>query len=119
MHHSAARQCPREVVPQIPRLRWRRAAAVYRSTHAQAAHRADSGEEITASKKQDAKEESKFKLWLLCVKPPMYSVAVAPMVLGAGLAFMLSGTFPTAACNNFIIGGILIIAWLNLRCDTF
>ena len=57
---------------------------------------------------------SKFKLWLLCIKPPMYAVGVAPMVLAAALAYVLTGIFP-ATCGDFTLGGILVIAWLNLR----
>lgn len=58
---------------------------------------------------------SKFKLWLLCIKPPMYAVGIAPMVLAAALAYLLTGIFP-ATCGDFTLGGILVIAWLNLRC---
>jgi hypothetical protein len=57
---------------------------------------------------------SKLKLWLLCIKPPMYAVGIAPMVLAAALTYLTTGVFP-ATCGNFTLGGILVIAWLNLR----
>lgn len=44
----------------------------------------------------------------------MYTVAIAPMVLGAALAYVVTGVFP-ATCGDFVLGGILVIAWLNLR----
>lgn len=57
---------------------------------------------------------SKLKLWLLCIKPPMYAVGIAPMVLAGALAYVVTGTFPET-CGDFTFGGILVIAWLNLR----
>ena len=64
---------------------------------------------------ETATAPSKFKLWMACIKPPMYTVAITPMVLGAVLAYYVTGVFNGAACSNLTIGGILVIAWLNLR----
>eukprot|EP00892_Ulva_mutabilis_P006111 jgi/Ulvmu1/3872/UM018_0091.1 len=62
---------------------------------------------------------STLRLWLQCIKPPMYTVAVTPMVLGAVLAYYVTGVFNGAACTNLTVGGILVIAWLNLSNDAF
>lgn len=70
-------------------------------------------EALTKAAEPDSKP-SKFKLWLLCIKPPMYAVAIAPMMLAAALAYLVTGIFP-ATCGDFTLGGILVIAWLNLR----
>lgn len=70
----------------------------------------------SALKEEAASPPSKFKLWLACIKPPMYTVAITPMVLAAVLAYFVTGVFNGAACSNLTLGGILVIAWLNLRC---
>lgn len=71
--------------------------------------------ESNVAEQKEADPPSKFKLWLACIKPLMYSVAITPMVLGAVLAYLVTGVFNGAACGNLTLGGILVIAWLNLR----
>jgi hypothetical protein len=60
---------------------------------------------------------SKLELWKMCIKPQMYTVAISPMVIGAALAYYVSGTFATNVCSKLLLGGILVIAWLNIRFD--
>jgi hypothetical protein len=60
---------------------------------------------------------SRAQLWRMCLKVPMYSVGLAPMAVGAALAYYATGYFAAAVCRDLLLGSILIIAWLNVRCD--
>ncbi|GAB4541676.1 MAG: 2-carboxy-1,4-naphthoquinone phytyltransferase [Pleurocapsa sp.] len=59
------------------------------------------------------------KLWLAAIKPPMYSVAIAPIATGTALAFARTQTFQPQVFFTFLSAAILIIAWLNLSNDVF
>ena len=59
------------------------------------------------------------KLWLAAVKPPIYSVAIIPIVAGTAVAFAQTGNFDFRVCLTFLGSAILIIAWLNLSNDVF
>ena len=63
--------------------------------------------------------ESNKKLWLAAIKPPMYTVAVIPIIVGTALAFELTQSFYVDRFLTFLGAGILIIAWLNLSNDVF
>lgn len=64
-------------------------------------------------------EQSKKKLWLAAIKPPMYSVAVIPISVGTAVAVAQSDRFDSTVFFTFLISAILIIAWLNLSNDVF
>jgi len=59
------------------------------------------------------------KLWMAAIKPPMYSVAVMPIVLGTALAFYQTELFDPARFFSFTLSAILILAWENLSNDVF
>lgn len=59
------------------------------------------------------------KLWMAAIKPPMYSVAVMPIVLGAALAFYQTRLFDPTRFFVFVLSAILILAWENLSNDVF
>lgn len=59
------------------------------------------------------------KLWLAAIKPPMYSVAVIPIILGSAVAFSQITGFNQGIFFTFLGAAILIIAWLNLSNDVF
>eukprot|EP00877_Chromochloris_zofingiensis_P007993 jgi/Chrzof1/3447/Cz12g25220.t1 len=59
------------------------------------------------------------KLWMAAIKPPMYSVGVIPVLVGAAAAFQQSQAMLWARCWGLVIGAICIIAWLNLSNDAF
>ncbi|MEM7593447.1 MAG: 2-carboxy-1,4-naphthoquinone phytyltransferase [Cyanobacteria bacterium P01_A01_bin.83] len=59
------------------------------------------------------------KLWLAAIKPPIYSVAIAPIAVGTAVAFAQTRLFNPQSCFTFIASAILIIAWLNLSNDVF
>ncbi|MGF1540323.1 MAG: 2-carboxy-1,4-naphthoquinone phytyltransferase [Pleurocapsa sp.] len=63
--------------------------------------------------------EKNQKLWLAAIKPPIYSVAIAPIAVGTAVAFAETGIFHPQIFFTFLGSAILIIAWLNLSNDVF
>lgn len=59
------------------------------------------------------------RLWLAAVKPPIYSVAIAPIAVGTSVAFYQTHLFDPQTFFTFLGSAILIIAWLNLSNDVF
>ncbi len=59
------------------------------------------------------------RLWLAAIKPPIYSVAIAPIAVGTSVAFFQTGIFQPQVFFTFLGSAILIIAWLNLSNDVF
>jgi len=64
-------------------------------------------------------DPSTRKLWLAAIKPPMYSVAVMPILTGSIVAYAETGQFWSAIFWTFLISAILILAWENLSNDVF
>ena len=64
---------------------------------------------------RDTGNVSKAVLWKMCIKAPMYTVGVAPMLIGAALAYMVTGHFADAILRDLLLGAVLVIAWLNTR----
>ncbi|HIK44522.1 MAG TPA: 2-carboxy-1,4-naphthoquinone phytyltransferase, partial [Leptolyngbyaceae cyanobacterium M65_K2018_010] len=64
-------------------------------------------------------ESSTQKLWLAAIKPPMYSVAIMPIVVGSSVAYAETGQFVRGTFLTFSIAAILILAWENLSNDVF
>ena len=62
---------------------------------------------------------NKNKLWLAAIKPPIYSVAIAPLAVGTAAAFAATGLFDARLFSTFLGSAVLIIAWLNLSNDVF
>lgn len=58
-------------------------------------------------------------LWLAAIKPPIYSVAIAPIAVGTAVAFFETHIFNPQIFFTFLGSAILIIAWLNLSNDVF
>ncbi|MBE9136131.1 2-carboxy-1,4-naphthoquinone phytyltransferase [Nodosilinea sp. LEGE 07088] len=59
------------------------------------------------------------KLWLAAIKPPMYSVAMMPMVVGSAIAYAETGQFNGSIFALFLLSAVLILAWENLSNDVF
>lgn len=59
------------------------------------------------------------KLWLAALKPPMYSVAIMPILVGTAVAFAETGTLQTGIFSIFVFSAVLILAWENLSNDVF
>ncbi|XGB41841.1 MAG: 2-carboxy-1,4-naphthoquinone phytyltransferase [Nodosilinea sp. LVE1205-7] len=59
------------------------------------------------------------RLWLAAVKPPMYSVAIMPIVIGTIVAYGDTRHFNQSIFYSFLLAAILILAWENLSNDLF
>ncbi|MGL4882675.1 MAG: 2-carboxy-1,4-naphthoquinone phytyltransferase [Waterburya sp.] len=59
------------------------------------------------------------QLWLAAIKPPIYSVAIAPLAVGTAIAYAQTRLFNAQIFFTFLGAAILIIAWLNLSNDVF
>lgn len=59
------------------------------------------------------------KLWLAALKPPMYSVAIMPILVGTAIAFAETGAIQIGIFSIFVLSAILILAWENLSNDVF
>lgn len=59
------------------------------------------------------------RLWLAAIKPPIYSVAIAPIAVGTAVAYAKTGLFDAQILFTFLGSAVLIIAWLNLSNDVF
>ncbi|MEM6838807.1 MAG: 2-carboxy-1,4-naphthoquinone phytyltransferase [Cyanobacteria bacterium P01_C01_bin.120] len=61
----------------------------------------------------------KRKLWLAALKPPMYSVAIMPILVGSGLAFAETQRFNVGIFFGLVVAAVLILIWENLGNDVF
>lgn len=64
-------------------------------------------------------DSSQKKLWLAAIKPPMYSVAIMPILVGSMIAFNQTKQFHPIIFLIFLLSAILILAWENLSNDVF
>ncbi|NEO49671.1 MAG: 2-carboxy-1,4-naphthoquinone phytyltransferase, partial [Moorea sp. SIO4A3] len=62
---------------------------------------------------------SKRKLWLAAIKPPMYSVAIMYVWVAAAVAWFETNHFNWTIFLTFVSASILILAWENLSNDVF
>ena len=65
------------------------------------------------------KPETQKKLWLAAIKPPMYSVAIMPILVGTAIAIAETKTLQTGIFAIFVFAAVLILAWENLANDVF
>jgi 1,4-dihydroxy-2-naphthoate octaprenyltransferase len=68
---------------------------------------------------QTGKVAKRRKLWLAALKPPMYSVAIMPILVGSAVAFAETRVFKPGIFITFLVSAILILAWENLSNDVF
>jgi 2-carboxy-1,4-naphthoquinone phytyltransferase len=59
------------------------------------------------------------KLWMAAIKPPMYSVAILPILVGTAIAFAETRTFQAGIFSVFVFSAVLILAWENISNDVF
>jgi len=64
-------------------------------------------------------DRPKRKLWLAAIKPPMYSVAVMPILVGTAIAVAQTRTLQVGIFALFVFAAILILAWENISNDVF
>lgn len=58
-------------------------------------------------------------LWLAAIKPPMYSVAVIPILVGSLLAYVETGYLDRRILGVFLLSAILLLVWENLSNDVY
>ncbi|MGD1951746.1 MAG: 2-carboxy-1,4-naphthoquinone phytyltransferase [Leptolyngbyaceae cyanobacterium] len=58
-------------------------------------------------------------LWLAAIKPPMYSVAVMPILVGSLLAYRETGVLETRILSIFLLSAVLLLVWENLSNDVY
>ena len=56
---------------------------------------------------------------MAAIKPPMYSVAIMPILVGTAIAFAATKTLQAGIFSIFVFAAILILAWENLSNDVF
>lgn len=64
-------------------------------------------------------DPEKRQLWWAAIKPPMYTVAVIPILVGTAIAAVSQPTINYGLAGTFLLAAISIIAWLNLSNDVF
>lgn len=62
---------------------------------------------------------SRRQLWLAALKPPMYSVAVIPIMVGSAVAWWQTGRCNSPTLLTFLGAAVAILVWLNLSNDVF
>lgn len=63
--------------------------------------------------------QQKRELWLAAIKPPMYTVAIIPIIAGTATAIADQYSLNIKIFLLFLASAIAIIAWLNLSNDVF
>lgn len=58
-------------------------------------------------------------LWLAAIKPPMYSVAVIPILVGSLLALWETGQLDERILAIFLLSAVLLLVWENLSNDVY
>lgn len=71
------------------------------------------------SSPQSTTQPATRKLWLAAAKPPMYSVAMMPILVGSLVAYAETGQFIASIFGLFFLSAIFILAWENLSNDVF
>lgn len=59
------------------------------------------------------------RLWFAAAKPPMYTVAVTPMLVGTAAAYAATGAYSPSRLGTLLAAAVAIIGWLNITNDVF
>lgn len=59
------------------------------------------------------------RLWFAAAKPPMYTVAVTPMLVGTAAAYAATGLYSSSRLGTLLAAAVAIIGWLNITNDVF
>lgn len=59
------------------------------------------------------------KLWFAALMPPMYSVAIFPIMLGTAVAFQTTHRLNWQIFLTFLVSAVLILIWENFSNDVF
>ena len=66
-----------------------------------------------------AEAAAQKSLWLAALKPPMYSVAIVPILVGSLLAYLETGYLNGQTLIIFLLSAVLLLVWENLSNDVF
>lgn len=72
----------------------------------------------TVEQKNDITTARK-SLWLAALKPPMYSVAVIPILVGSLLAYLETERWDVRILAIFLLSAVLLLVWENLSNDVY
>ncbi|OKH16057.1 2-carboxy-1,4-naphthoquinone phytyltransferase [[Limnothrix rosea] IAM M-220] len=59
------------------------------------------------------------RLWLAAIKPPIYTVAITPIIVATAAAYGELGVFNGLRFGLFLFAAVCLIAWMNLSNDVF
>ncbi len=79
----------------------------------------DSSSDYNPSELSEQRARSRQQLWMAAIKPPMYCVAVMPIVIGSAVAYAQTSAFNFVTFAVFSISAILLLVWENLSNDVF
>ncbi|MEM6254312.1 MAG: 2-carboxy-1,4-naphthoquinone phytyltransferase [Cyanobacteria bacterium P01_D01_bin.156] len=68
---------------------------------------------------QQADTADQKSLWLAAIKPPMYSVAIIPILVGSLLAWSETGQMNRPILVIFLLSAVLLLVWENLSNDVY
>ncbi|PZO50770.1 MAG: 2-carboxy-1,4-naphthoquinone phytyltransferase [Phormidesmis priestleyi] len=67
----------------------------------------------------EQRARSRRQLWMAAIKPPMYCVAVMPIVVGSAVAYAQTSAFDFVTFAIFSSSAVLLLVWENLSNDVF
>lgn len=68
---------------------------------------------------QQTSAATQKSLWLAAIKPPMYSVAIIPILVGSLLAYVETGEWNAQVLAIFLLSAVLLLVWENLSNDVY
>ena len=68
---------------------------------------------------QELVSTARKSLWLAAIKPPMYSVAVIPILVGSLLAYLETEQLDGRILAIFLLSAVLLLVWENLSNDVY
>lgn len=90
-------------------------AADAAAPHASAPHDVD----VDVDDERRALRRERKALWFKAIKPPMYTVAITPVLVGSFAAYAETAVLSVPALLFILIAFVSIIAWTNLTNDVF
>lgn len=73
----------------------------------------------TVNRERISPADTRKSLWLAAIKPPMYSVAVIPILAGSLLAYLETGHLDGRILAIFLLSAVLLLVWENLSNDVY
>ena len=74
---------------------------------------------MTTPTVEQALVAARKSLWLAAIKPPMYSVAIIPILVGSLLAYLETEQLDGRVLTIFLLSAVLLLVWENLSNDVY